>query len=95
LEDLKRYGSGTKQEERRKKLYPPCCAHPELICEACVVVDVEGIILMWYLPGLLSPKSQVSRPPNPSNGKPISLIGLGVETTGEGGKSISDRFWKQ
>lgn len=27
--------------------------------DACVIADVNGVILMWYLPGLLSPKRQV------------------------------------
>ena len=45
-------------EEEMEKLFKPCEA--ELIDSPCVVVDTEGWILVWYLPGLLEPWRQVS-----------------------------------
>jgi len=38
-------------------LFPP--ETTETIVEPCVVVDSEGIILLWFLPGLLHPKRKV------------------------------------
>jgi len=62
IEDLQRH-AGPLNEERRSKQFPPC-GLGELEAEACVVVDVNGIILFWYLPGLLSPKRQVGINPS-------------------------------
>jgi len=39
------------------RLFPPCTT--ELVSVPCVVVDSEGIILLWYLPGLLCGQRQV------------------------------------
>jgi hypothetical protein len=44
-------------EEEMETLFKPCEA--ELIDSPCVVVDTEGWILVWYLPGFLGPRRQV------------------------------------
>jgi hypothetical protein len=52
---------GTNEELEREllRLFPPLDS--ELVCAPCVVVDSEGRILLWYLPGLLALKSQVRK----------------------------------
>ena len=60
IQDLKRKGAGKLNEEKRTKAFPACGAH-KLVADPCVVVDVNGVILLWYLPGLVSPKRQVGR----------------------------------
>ena len=60
INDLRKYGFTELHEKRRKQKFPPC-GQNELVSEGCVVADVNGVILMWYLPGLVSPRRQVSR----------------------------------
>jgi len=45
-------------EEEICELFPP--GEAQLVHRPCVVVDSEGIILLWYLPRLLSLKRGVS-----------------------------------
>jgi hypothetical protein len=61
IQDLKKNGSSILHEQRRRNRFPPC-GQGELISDCCVVADADGIILLWYLPGLVSPKRQVHRP---------------------------------
>jgi hypothetical protein len=44
-------------ERRLYQLFPP--GTMEMIAQPCVVVDSEGMILLWFLPGLLHRKRQV------------------------------------
>jgi len=44
-------------EQDLLRLFPLCTT--ELVSVPCVVVDSEGIILLWYLPGLLCGQRQV------------------------------------
>ena len=46
-------------EGRLLELFPP--GPTETVAEPCVVVDSEGVILLWFLPGLLNQKRKVSR----------------------------------
>jgi hypothetical protein len=45
-------------EDRLLKLFPP--GVNEMVDTPCVVVDLDGVILLWYLPGLVSLKRGVS-----------------------------------
>jgi len=45
-------------EERLRLLFPPSAT--ETIAEPCLVTDSEGIILVWFLPGLLGYRKQVN-----------------------------------
>jgi hypothetical protein len=40
------------------RLFPPL--ESELMSAPCVIVDCEGRILLWYLPGLMGLESQVN-----------------------------------
>lgn len=59
--------SGTKAalatEASLKRRYPPGddSAAELPISRPCVIVDMQGIILTWYLPGILKDSRQVSR----------------------------------
>jgi hypothetical protein len=54
----KRCGGRDEELEREMlRLFPP--PESELVAEPCVVVDSEGRILLWYLPGLMELKQQV------------------------------------
>ena len=44
-------------EAEMMELFPP--DEEELVADPCVVVDSEGTILMWYLPGILCSRRQV------------------------------------
>ena len=46
-------------ENPLRERFPP--AVPQHIVGPCVMVDSEGIILLWFLPGLMSLKRQVGR----------------------------------
>jgi hypothetical protein len=46
-------------EEELRRLFPP--AATETIAEPCLVVDSEGMILLWFLPGLVKSERQVSK----------------------------------
>ena len=50
-------GRNEKLEREMARLFPPRESEKEY--NPCVVVDLEGIILLWYLPGLLALKQQV------------------------------------
>lgn len=50
-------GRNEKLELELLRLFPPRPSEKEYT--PCVVVDVEGRILLWYLPGLLALKQQV------------------------------------
>lgn len=54
-------GMNEEVERRLRRLFPP--GTTEMIAEPCVVVDSKGIILLWFLPGLLHRKRQVGRSP--------------------------------
>jgi len=45
-------------EQELYDLFPP--AATVAIAEPCVIVDSDGIILLWFLSGLLNKKRQVS-----------------------------------
>ena len=51
-------GRNEKLESDLLRLFPP--GREEKEDRPCVVVDCEGRILLWYLPGLLALKQQVS-----------------------------------
>ena len=52
--------TGTQEhvEGRLRELFPP--AEAEIMTSPTVIVDSEGIILVWFLPGLMSMNRQVS-----------------------------------
>jgi hypothetical protein len=52
-------GKQTEIESRLRCLFPPGAT--ETIIEPCVVVDSKGIVLLWFLPGLLHPRRQVGK----------------------------------
>jgi hypothetical protein len=52
-------GMQDRVEGELNDLFPP--AATVAIAEPCVIVDSDGIILLWFLPGLLNKKRQVSR----------------------------------
>jgi hypothetical protein len=43
-----------------EQMFPPCQA--ERISDPCVITDKEGVILLWYLLGLMSQSRQVCTP---------------------------------
>lgn len=53
-------GTNAALELEMLRLFPP--PESELISAPCVVVDSEGRILLWYLPGLIGLKRQVTVP---------------------------------
>ena len=59
LKELSPRCSGQRDHLEKKllQLFPP--AQKELIISPCVVTDNKGSVLLWYLPGLLSPKRRV------------------------------------
>ena len=56
-------GTGARQrnEERLRKRYPPenNSAADILISAPCILVDMQGVIGVWYLPGILKESRQV------------------------------------
>jgi hypothetical protein len=44
-------------EDDLRRLFP--AGEMEVIVEPCMIVDSEGIILLWYLPGLMNSRRQV------------------------------------
>ncbi|KAH9983365.1 hypothetical protein BJV77DRAFT_966873 [Russula vinacea] len=52
--------SGTKasklKEASMKRLYPPL--NEVIVSEPCIIVDMHGIIMAWYLPGILKDSRQ-------------------------------------
>jgi hypothetical protein len=46
-------------EDRLLKMFPP--GENEMVDTPCVVLDLDGIILLWYLPGLVNLKRRVSK----------------------------------
>ena len=46
-------------EEELIRLFPP--GRRRKLAEPCVICDTDGIILMWFLPGLLDFQRQVGR----------------------------------
>lgn len=61
-QDLQKKCSGTniKVEEAMRKKFPPVHTEMELYTTPMMVTDVNGNILVWYLPGILEPRMQVS-----------------------------------
>jgi hypothetical protein len=60
--ELRRLGkrcTGMQEHVEREllELFPPVVT--ETVVEPCVVVDSEGIILLWFLPGLLNVNRKV------------------------------------
>jgi hypothetical protein len=49
--------AANEREESLRRRYPPLNGVRALI--PCVIVDVQGIIVTWYLPGILSNTRQV------------------------------------
>ena len=75
-------------EEEMKSLFKPCKA--ELIDSPYVVVDTEGWILVWYLPGFLGPQRQVSGIVNLLKIDWIDDKGFFVEVNGNHGNLSED-----
>ena len=59
-------GQQTKVEAEMEKMFHPC--QREKIDDPCIIVDKEGVILLWYLPGMLSWSRQVC------NGSNVSMM---------------------
>ena len=54
----KNEGMNEEFEESLKRRYPPINGYGK-ITEPCVVIDNEGIILVWYIPNILTVERQV------------------------------------
>ena len=52
-------GRNEQLEREMLRLFPPL--ESELVSAPCVVVDSEGRVILWYLPGLLGRKCQVRK----------------------------------
>src|ERR1700689_5139763 len=52
-------GRNEQLERETLRLFPP--SESELVSAPCVVVDSEGRVILWYLPGLLGRKCQVRK----------------------------------
>jgi hypothetical protein len=51
-------GQNENLEERILRMFPP--TEKELVVLPAVVTDKNGLVLLWYLPGLLSRRRRVS-----------------------------------
>jgi len=52
-------GLQEKVEESLRQMFPP--GKTEKMCRPGVIVDSEGVILVWFLPGLLCSRRQVRK----------------------------------
>lgn len=65
VEDLSKRATGQNQgvESKLMKKYPPIFSPSAYHMEPCIVQDEDGKILLWYIPGALTPHRVVSAAP--------------------------------
>lgn len=53
-------GRNVMKEEELSRRYPPLSAEPfPMVNAPCIIIDIHGVILGWYLPEVLSLSRQV------------------------------------
>ena len=60
-------GQNMKVESRLLQEFPPLFTPTRLETEPCIIIDKDGRILLWYLPGILTKKRVVSVRRTPIN----------------------------